>query len=124
MRKTLLTTLAAATLALLVPCTAAVAQQPADTATAVVTFFEDLAQLSADHKANCPNMGKALNEYLDQNQAMLRDAAYSATQASPEQEAAVTGAATSLGVNAGVCYEEPAVATFFERFTTLTADLG
>lgn len=109
---------------------ASFAQEPApatagsgESAQAVVGFFEGLAAVADEKRNDCPSMGKALNDYLDQNQQVLRDAAYSPEQASAEQETAINAAATRLGTTAGTCYEEASVATFFERFATLAASL-
>ena len=94
-----------------------------DSAAQVVVIFEGLAQIAVDNGKNCDTMGDSLNAYLDENSELLRDASYSDSVATPEQETAIMNAATTLGDSAGVCYESESVATFFDRFVTLASEL-
>ena len=89
----------------------------------IVGFFESMSQISTDNKSDCDAMGTALNAHLDANQALLRDAAYADAVASPEQETAIMNAATTLGENAGACYETQGVVTFMDRFVKLATEL-
>ncbi len=104
------------------PAEAAAPAQGDETTTGVVTFFEELARIATDTK-DCGLMGASLNDYLNQNQNLLRDAAYSSSVAPMDQELAIMNAATQLGEGAGLCYQDPTVVTFFERFTKLTSEL-
>ena len=90
---------------------------------AVLAFFEGLVQLAQDNKGDCAQMGAALNEHLNANEAMLRDAAYSPSAAPAEEEVALLNAATTLGDLAGQCYQEQSVIDFFERLVKLTEQL-
>ena len=94
-----------------------------ETSKAIVGFFEELSTIAEGNMENCAEMGVQLNNYLNENEQLLRDAAYSDSAASAEEEVAIMNAATALGENAGQCYEEPTVTTFFERLVTLTTEL-
>ncbi|MDX9721625.1 MAG: hypothetical protein RBU37_12820 [Myxococcota bacterium] len=89
----------------------------------LLTFFNGLAQIAESQQQDCPAMGQALNDYLDQNDKLLRAAAYSSSIASPENELAIGNAATRLGEAAGLCYQDANVVRFFERFVKLAAEL-
>jgi len=105
--------------------------------TQVIGVFESLAEASAKNKPNlkmkaaaddrqlkCPLMGQALNKILDEQSAVLSDAAYSTESASPEQQQQIITASTTIGDNPGKCFDDAEVKRFMQRFKDLSAALS
>lgn len=90
----------------------------------VAKFFTEIANLSIKNVNNCPQMGVTLNKYLDDNQEVLNNAAYSVEEANDQQEQAILLASKSLGESTGKCFNDSGVNEFMTRFVKITVPEG